>query len=119
MDQLSAIADKKDYADFRGQIVKLNGEPVRVLTYVTYSTSGSYERGFKFTNSTYGYLERRVGTSTAYSPDHGKTWYIWIEDMRKQRAGKILVSREKHGEFAFENIQRINKSYNPDYKWRA
>ena len=116
MDQLAAKADKKDYADFRGQIVKLNGEPVRVMTYEKYSQSGSYERGFKFTDSTYGYLEK--SDRTLYSPDHGKTWYTYLEDMKKQRAGRVLVERKTHGEFAFESIQRINKSYDPSYKWR-
>jgi hypothetical protein len=39
--------------------------------------------------------------------------------MKKQRAGKVLVSRAKSQEFAFEAIQATNRKYEgPGYKWK-
>ena len=118
MEQLNAVADPAQYTEFKGQEVLLGTIVVTVHLYEKHSQSGSYERGFKYTDSTYGYLTKKLkGTKyykpTRYSPDHGKTWYDTFEDAKKQRAGKVLVERRNNKEFAFESIQRINRDYDP------
>jgi hypothetical protein len=53
-----------------------------------------------------------------YSTDHGKTWHSMLNDALKCQ-GKVVLSRDTHGEFAFEAIQAINRKYDgPNYKWR-
>jgi len=114
MEQLNAVADPAQYTEFKGQEVLLGTIVVTVYSYKKHSQSGSYERGFKYTDSTYGYLKKGIEVS----PDHGKTWYYSLEEAKKQRAGKVLVERRNNKEFAFESIQRINRDYDPQYKWK-
>jgi len=124
MEQLNAVADPAQYKAFKEKEVLLGTTVVTVHLYQKHSQSGSYERGFKYTDSIYGYLSRQLKTSRGgrpivkYSPDHGKTWFESIKDAQKQRAGKVLVERDNHKEFAFEGIQKINRDYDPQYKWR-
>jgi hypothetical protein len=54
-----------------------------------------------------------------YSPDHGVTWYETFEEAKKQRAGKVRLEVRKSQEFAFNEIQKINKEYDPQYRWKA
>lgn len=124
MEQLDAVVDKCQYRILIDSHAMLGDMSVTVHLYEKHSQSGSWERGFKYTNSTYGYLRKQLrGTKYykpfRYSPDHGKTWYETLEAAKKQRAGKVLVERETHGEFAFNSIQKINRDYDPQYKWKA
>ena len=123
MEQLNPLPTASQYKELDGKIALLGNVVVNVYCYEKHSQSGSYERGFKYTDSTYGYLTKKLkGTKyykpTRYSPDHGKTWYDTFEDAKKQRAGKVLVERRNNKEFAFESIQRINRDYDPQYKWK-
>jgi hypothetical protein len=81
--------------------------------------SGSYERGFKFTTTIYEMLYDDV--KREYSMDNGKTWgysefNAWKLSERKDR---VKISGSSSKEFAFDAIQKINKSYDPTYKWHA
>jgi hypothetical protein len=75
--------------------------------------SGSYEKGFKFTSSVYGYLKTTTkARGVEYSFDHGKTWSYCLLKASKVRSGKILLERDKpKKEFAYDAIQQINKEY--------
>lgn len=84
---------------------------------------GSYERGFKFTTTRYRMLVKNghMKFSTEFSLDDGKTWAhseyaAWKASDRKDR---IKLSSDKRGEFAFDAIQKINREYDPNYKWHA
>jgi hypothetical protein len=88
-------------------------------TYRKESRSGSYERGFKFTTTVYEMLHDT--TKRLYSLDNGKTWDwyeggAWKASARKDR---VKVSSSRSQEFAFDAIQKINRQYNPTYKWHA
>lgn len=122
--ELSTTAIVAEYIDNMGGTCQLGKHLVTVNSYTTRSQSGSYERGFKFSSNTYGYLTRKLkGTKyykpTRYSPDHGKTWYETFDDMKKQRAGKVKLSVSRTKEFAFDAIQAINKKYDRNYTWHA
>jgi hypothetical protein len=125
MKALSATAVPAEYKALDGKEATLGKLTVTVNTYEKESQSGSWERGFKWSHSVYGYLTRTLKTSRGgrplvrYSPDHGATWYEDSREMKKQRAGKVLVSRAKSQEFAFEAIQATNRKYEgPGYKWK-
>ena len=102
----------------------LNGVTVTVASYTNDSRTGSYARGFKFSSNTYGILTRQHAagkfyTPPRFSPDHGKTWYETLVEAKKQRAGKVKLNSTSSKEFAFDSIQKINKSYDANYAWRA
>jgi hypothetical protein len=83
--------------------------------------TGSYERGFKFTTTEYQMLERGTGWNKEYSLDLGKTWAhseysAWKASDRKDR---VKIGSNTRGELAFDAIQKINKQYDPNYKWHA
>lgn len=87
---------------------------VKVCKYEKESQSGSWERGFKWTYTTYGFLIRELkGTKyfkpSRFSVDHGATWHDTFEEAKKQRAGKVKLEVRKSQEFAFDSIQKINK----------
>ena len=115
MEQLDALPNPAQYKALHGQTALLNGKVVTVYVYEKHSQSGSYARGFKYTDSTYGLLKY----GALFSADHGATWHHFPEDAKKQRAGKVLIERRHNKEFAFEDIQKINRSYDPSYKWSA
>ncbi len=113
-----------EYVEYEGKQVQLGKYVVNVCSYTRSSQTGSYARGFKFSDNTYGYVTRQLkGTKyykpTRFSPDHGETWYESFAEMKKQRSGKIKLSNYKSKEFAFDAIQSINRSYDPQYQWKA
>ena len=118
MEQLDKVVNPAQYKQFVGKTVLLGKQPVTVHMYSKESQSGSWERGFKWTTSIYGYLSKTLKREQRYSPDHGKTWYNTVWECKKQRAGKVLVERGTHSEFAFAAIQKINKVYDPTYCWK-
>jgi hypothetical protein len=121
---LSATPVIAEYLANIGKECQLGKYVVSVCKYEKESQSGSWERGFKWTYTTYGYLTRKLkGTKyykpTRYSVDHGATWYESLTEAKKQRAGKVKLEVRKSQEFAFASIQKINKEYDPTYQWRA
>ena len=122
---MNTLHDKplvEEYAAYAGQQCLHRGFTVTVRSYTNDSRTGSSARGFKFGSNTYGYLERQLVGSKhyrprCYSPDHGTTWYDSLDEMRKQRAGKVKLSSTSSKEFAFDSIQKINKDYDRSYTW--
>jgi hypothetical protein len=114
-------ATKEAYMANMGQTVKVGRYTCEVGSKRKDGRSGSYERGFKFTSSTYGYLKTTTkARGTEFSFDHGRTWHWNILQASKVRSGKILLERDApRGEFAFDAIQKINRDYDPSYKWKA
>lgn len=119
MEQLDKVVNPAQYKQFVGKTVLLGKQPVTVHMYSKESQSGSWERGFKWTTSIYGYLSKTLKCGKRFSPDHGKTWYNFASECKKQLAGKVLVEREKRVEFAFDAIQKINRDYDPTYRWKS
>ncbi len=117
---LSNVAVVEEYNNNIDTQVLLGKVIVTVDSYTNHSRSGSYERGLKFGSHTYGYLIREFKTRPdKYSPDHGVTWYDSVLEMKKQRAGKVMLSGSVTKEFSFDTIQRINREYDREYKWKA
>jgi hypothetical protein len=121
---LSATPVVAEYTENIGKQAKLGKYIVTVKQYTKNSQSGSYARGFKFTDTTYGYLTRELtGTKyykpTRFSVDHGATWHETWDDAKKQRANKVKLNVHKSNEFAFDAIQKINKDYDRNYQWKA
>lgn len=113
---------KEAYLANMGCQVKLGRYLVTVTDYRKTGRSGSWERGFKFTSSTYGMLSRKLKKNffTEYSCDHGKTWASSPSQASKVRSGKILLERDQpRKEFAFDAIQKINRDYDKNYQWHA
>ena len=123
MFQLNPVADKEEYKAHSGQTVLLGDKEVEVMLDRVDTKSGSWERGFKFGSITYGILKKKLAKRgkyyqpVRYSCDHGRTWH---EDVRaaKKSKGKTIVARSSSKEFAFDSIQKINRDYNPNYKWK-
>ena len=117
--RLSKAAVKAEYKTYSGQEVLLAGKPVRVILEQVDTKSGSWERGFKFGSITYGILRWARLRGAEYSANHGVTWHESLA-LAKKSKDKVIVERSTpHGEFAFDSIQRINREYDPVYKWRA
>lgn len=106
-------ATKAAYLANMGQKVKIGRYECEVGSKRKDGRSGSYERGFKFTSSTYGYLMTHTkARGTEYSFDHGKTWHYNLYTASKTRSGKILLERNApRKEFAYDAIQKINREY--------
>jgi hypothetical protein len=106
-------ATKEAYMANMGQTVKVGRYTCEVGSKRKDGRSGSYERGFKFTSSTYGYLKTVTkARGTQYSFDHGATWHYDLYKASKVRSGKILLERDApRKEFAYDAIQRINAQY--------
>ena len=106
-------ATKADYMAHMGQTVRVGRYTCEVGSKRRSGQSGSYERGFKFTSSTYGYLKTTTKAhGTQYSFDHGKTWNWDLFKAEKVRSGKILLERNApRKEFAYDAIQKINREY--------
>ena len=114
----------EEYIAYMGEGCTLNGATVTISSYTNNSRSGSYARGFTFSSNTYGFLIRRLAagkdyTPLRFSPDHGVTWYETLAEAKKQRAGKVKLSRTSSKEFAYDAIQTINKDYDSNYTWKA
>jgi hypothetical protein len=85
---------------------------------------GSWERGFKWTRTQYGILVRFKAKlkgmkypGKVFSADNGRTWNESLKVALKTK-GKVIINKHKSKEMAFEGIQRINRSYDPNYRWR-
>jgi hypothetical protein len=125
MFKLSDTPVKEEYKANAGKDVLLGKHVVRVLLKRSDTKSGSWERGFKFGSITYGVLQRKHPPSQRgsgmvdFSFDHGATWNVSILVAKKAK-GKVIVERSTpRGEFAFDSIQKINRDYDPYYKWKA
>ena len=120
MFKLSAEANKQEYADNMGKTVLFGKKEVVVIFYEKDGRSGSYERGFKFTNTKYGGL--RDGQKVSF--DHGVTWlgcrdeyYFYV--FHETKKGRVRLASKSNKEFAFDDIQKINKEYyGPGYSWK-
>lgn len=114
-------ATKAEYLANMGKTVKVGRYTCEVGSERKDSRSGSYERGFKFSSSVYGYLKTTTkARGTEFSFDHGKTWHYNLYTASKTRSGKILLERNApRGEFAFDSIQKINRDYDANYRWHA
>ena len=127
MFQLSATPVKEEYEAHRSTDVLLGTDKVHVtLDYVS-TKSGSWEKGFKFGSITYGVLRRTVKKKPSWSKklidvsefscNHGATWHKDLTEAKKSK-GKVVIARSKPaGEFAFNDIQKLNRQYDPTYKW--
>lgn len=143
--RMSTVLNKDEYRTYSGQKVMLNRRVVTVSTSYRSNRYGSWERGFKFSDTTIGVLTRRafkkypynnrrtkwwqsmmrrsrghvpVGYYVKeYSTDHGKTWHSDKHTAMKCRS-KVVLTRDSRTELAFDAIQRINRSYDPSYRWQ-
>lgn len=115
MEALSSKPVKQEYWDYSGKTVLLGKLQVTVYMHVIEGRQGSYERGFKFTTNTYGKLYNpKTGE---YSVNHGASWHAERDVMKSK--GKVKIESSKRGEFAFDSIQKINRDYDPSFKWKA
>jgi len=124
MFKLSDKPVKEEYKANNGKDVLLGTDVVYLLTEEKQTKSGSWERGFKFGSVTYGILKRVHSSPKGknkyfeFSFNHGATWHKDVSEARKSK-GKVIVERSTpRGEFAFSSIQRINREYDPYYKWK-
>lgn len=106
-------ATKEAYLKNMGKTVKVGIYTCEVGSKRKSGRSGSYNRGFKFTSSVYGYLKTTTkARGVEYSFDHGKTWSYSLLKASKVRSGKILLERDTpKKEFAYDAIQQINANY--------
>jgi hypothetical protein len=106
-------ATRAEYLANMGQTVKVGRYLCEVGSKRNDGRTGTWERGFKFTSSTYGYLKTTTkARGVEYSFDHGATWHYDIYKASKVRKGKILLQRDQpRKEFAYDAIQRINAQY--------
>jgi hypothetical protein len=106
-------ATKQAYLANMGKTVKVGRYVCEVGSKRKDGQSGSYEKGFKFTSSVYGYLKTTTkARGEEYSFDHGKTWSYSLYKASKVRSGKILLERDApRKEFAYDAIQQINANY--------
>ena len=125
MFKLSDTPVKDEYKANKGKDVLLGTDVVYLICEEKSTKSGSWANGFKFGSVTYGILKRKVTTGTKvhrtyfeFSFNHGATWHKDVSEARKSK-GKVIVERSTpHGEFAFSAIQRINRDYDPNYRWK-
>lgn len=107
--------DRAFYIANQGKTVRVGRYTCTVSKTTTESRGGSWERGFKFSRSTWAMLTHKT---LGFSMDGGKTWHASIKAARKSK-GKIKLDGHTHGELAFEGIQAINRAYyGSGYKWR-
>ncbi len=120
---LSSTVVAEEYFGNERQQMMLGSLVVTIIVERVNSRSGSYERGFKFSTTTYGILcrsnlDKAKYKTIEYSADHGKTWHPDVKSAKKVR-GKTILKRSSNGEFAFDSIQKINREYHgPSYKWK-
>ena len=106
----------ENYRRYRHEKVKCGRNIVLVTIHRTESRAGSWERGFRFSHSDWGMLKRLSDGS--FSMDHGRTWHSNPKAASRSK-GKMRLSHDSHGEFAFNSIQALNREYyGPGYKWR-
>ncbi len=110
------IPTAENYQRYRGEVMKCGRNIVRVTVHRTESRAGSWERGFRFSESKWGLLYRPSDQS--YSMDHGKTWHANVKVAARMSKGKMRLESDSHGELAFEGIQAIKREYDASYRWR-
>ena len=115
MQHLSVQPVKQEYLDNDGKVAWLNGLSVNVCVHRIEGRQGSWEKGFKFTTNKYGMLQN--SRSGEYSVNHGTSWHPDKKSAMKSK-GKVKLESSKRGEFAFEAIQKINRDYDPSFKWK-
>ena len=113
MHRLNPKPDRAELEAHMGEDCKLGRSVVRVSTLEVETRSGSYERGFKFHDTTYVMLIKGPDkTFPEYSLDHGKTWsHSKFEARKSAKRNKIKLSRTTSTEFAYDAIQSINQRY--------
>lgn len=128
--RLKAQPDKSEYQANIGKMVRAGRYDVYVVKYEREGRSGSYERGLKFSTTTYGGLYDPKKHRVSF--DHGKTWHACYADVSRLEYGgdfywpwkntplkdRVRLKADSRKEFAFDGIQAINKQYDPKYKWR-
>ena len=108
-------ATKEFYLANRGKTLRVGPRTVTVSSHRTESRGGSWERGFRFYHSEWALLSSSKGQ---YSMDHGKTWHPSKKAAMRLSKGKLRLTSENHGEFAFEGIQKICRDWDgPGYRW--
>lgn len=121
MYKLSSTPVPDEYQSFMNQKVLLGKKIVSIRRYENERRMGSWDRGLKWSQISYGFLVWRPSGKkfpVQYSPDHGHTWYGSFQEMKKQRKGKVKLSSSAIREPAFESIQVINRQYlGPNYRW--
>lgn len=117
--KLSKTPLAAEYEALKWKKARLGRFIVEVQRHTRHSKSGSWERGFKFSDTTYGVLVRKNSEGhNLFSANHGATWHETFKDACRAK-GKVVLERYRRGELAFEGIQQINRSYfGPGYKWR-
>jgi hypothetical protein len=106
---------KQWYLDNMDKTVSAGGYTCQVIRRRKTGKQGSWERGFKFTTSVYGGLQRGNPNAPLYSFDHGRTWNRNEQRALAVRAGKTLLERHTEGELAYEAIQQINRKWDLGY----
>jgi hypothetical protein len=105
----------ENYRKYLGKKVQVRGRTVTVAKVHTSSRGGSWERGFRFSESEWALLRSARGL---VSMDHGRTWHATVQQAKRSK-GKLRLSSDNYGELAFEGIQEINRRYEGSgYKWR-
>lgn len=123
--KLDVVPNKDQYKTLYNKSAKLGRYTVLVTRFSRDGRQGSYERGFKFTTIVYGILRRNNPDAKAgyqqrflYSANHGQSWHENTKDACRAK-GKIILSRDKYNEMAFEDIQSINRRWEgPSYVWK-
>ena len=106
---------KEWYAANMDKHVRAGRFKCRVSNHRTESRQGSYERGLRWSVSQWATLVR---LSDCYvSMDHGKTWHFNASEAYRKTKGKLRLESSNHGEFAFDAIQRLNRSWDPSFRW--
>jgi len=115
MPAMSLSPKKEEYLENVGKTMLLGGYWVEVSIHTIEGRQGSYEKGFKFTTNKYGMLYNTLRHE--YSVNHGMSWHPDKKSAMKSK-GKVKLESSKRGEFAFDAIQKINRDYDPSFKWR-
>ena len=113
MPRMNTSLVKQEYLDYESKQVDFGALRVVVSVHRIEGRQGSWEKGFKFTTNTYGMLHGSKG----YSVNHGASWHPDKKSAMKSK-GKVKLESSKRGEFAFEAIQKINRDYDPSFKWK-
>jgi hypothetical protein len=116
---LATMVNKIQYKNLAGKKVRFQGRIVTVGIHCSRNQSGSWSRGFKFSKREYGMLvHETLRKVKEYSLNHGASWHSSIKEAKKSK-GKVILSQEIRGEFAFNAIQKLNREYEgPGYRWR-
>jgi len=119
VETLSVTPDIGQYKRLSAKEAKLGRLFVVVSSVRSENRYGTWATGFKFSTIEYGVLTYHPTKDTwLISANHGVTWHSTIAEAKRSK-GKVVLYNSKTEEFAFNGIQRINRDYDPNYKWRA